>query len=65
MRTTVNIDDDLLQRASELTGIKEKAALLREGLKSLIAHESAQRLAKLGGTQPRLKQTPRRQSTPK
>lgn len=50
MRTTVNIDDELLARASELTGVTERSALLRNGLTALIRVESARRLAKLGGT---------------
>ncbi len=60
MRTTINIDDELIRRASELTGIKEKTTLVRLGLESLIAHEAAIRLAKLGGTQKGLKPIPRR-----
>jgi len=62
MRTTLNIDDDLLQRAQQLTGIKEKTAIVRSGLEALIARESARRLAKLGGTDPDLKEIPRRRS---
>ncbi|MCF6252644.1 MAG: type II toxin-antitoxin system VapB family antitoxin [Methylococcaceae bacterium] len=62
MRTTINIDDDLFTKAVELTGVHEKAALLREGLKALIERESAQRLALLGGSEPDLEQVPRRQS---
>lgn len=60
MRTTLNIDNEILQRASKLTGIKEKTSLLHEGLKALIARESARRLAKLGGSSPKLKSIPRR-----
>ena len=60
MRTTINIDDDLVARASELTGIKEKTALVRMGLEYLIARESAKRLAKLGGTAKDLRPIPRR-----
>lgn len=60
MRTTLNIDDEIFQRAAKLTGIKEKTSLLHEGLKALIAAESARRLAKLGGTSPNLKDVPRR-----
>ncbi|MGV3712590.1 type II toxin-antitoxin system VapB family antitoxin [Pseudolysinimonas sp.] len=52
MRTTVTLDDDLLDRAAELTGISERAALLRVGLETLIRVESARRLAALGGTDP-------------
>ena len=64
MRTTLNIDDNLLQRAQQLTGIKEKTAIVRSGLEALIARESARRLAKLGGTDPDLKEVPRRRSAP-
>lgn len=49
MRTTVTIDDDLLVKATELTGVTDRATLLREGLKTLIRVESARRLAALGG----------------
>ena len=62
MRTTLNIDDDLLERAQQLTGITEKTAIVRSGLEALIARESARRLAKLGGTDPDLKEVPRRRS---
>ena len=62
MRTTLNIDDDILEKASQLTGIKEKTALVRKGLEALIARESSRRLAKLGGTEDGLKPIPRRQS---
>lgn len=54
MRTTLNLDDDLLSQAIELTGIAEKTALLRESLKALIERESARRLALLGGSEPEL-----------
>lgn len=60
MRTTLNLDDDLLEEASRLTGLKEKARLVREGLKALIERESARRLARLGGSEPELKDVPRR-----
>jgi Arc/MetJ family transcription regulator len=56
------IDDDLLERAREATGIKEKTALVKEGLTALIAREAAKRLAALGGTQPKLPDIPRRRS---
>lgn len=52
MRTTVTLDDDLLEKAEKLTGIHERPALLREALKALIAREAAIRLARLGGTDP-------------
>jgi Arc/MetJ family transcription regulator len=64
MRTTLNIDDQLLDEAQRLTGMSEKAALVREGLRALIERESARRLARLGGTEPQLESVPRRQSDP-
>ena len=60
MRTTLNIDDKILKKASRLTGVKEKTALVRLGLEALIASESSKRLARLGGTEEELKPTPRR-----
>ena len=63
MRTTLNIDDEILEKASRLTGIKEKTALVRTGLEALIASESAKRLAKLGGTEKDIQSIPRRRST--
>ena len=60
MRTTINIDDNLLKTAAEMTGIKEKTSLVRKGLESLIALESSRRLAKLGGTEKGLRPIPRR-----
>ena len=63
MRTTLNIDDELLLKAQQLTGIQEKTALVLSGLEALIARESARRLAKLGGTDPKLKDIPRRRAT--
>lgn len=63
MRTTLNIEDSLIAKASKLTGITEKTALVQLGLEALIARESSKRLAKLGGTEKRLKDTPRRRAT--
>lgn len=60
MRTTLNIDDDLIKRASNMTGEKEKTALVRRGLEALISLESAKRLSKLGGTERALRPIPRR-----
>lgn len=54
MKTTLNIDDELLARAAELTGTREKTALVRRGLEALIALESSRRLARLGGTEKKL-----------
>ena len=64
MRTTMNIDDQLLAEAQRITGVSEKAALVREGLRALIERESARRLARLGAAEPQLKDIPRRQSNP-
>ncbi len=63
MRTTLNIDDQILEKASLLTGIKEKTALVKLGLEALIALESSKRLAILGGTEKGLRNIPRRRST--
>jgi len=60
MRTTLNLNDELLDRAASLTGVREKTALIHLGLEALIARESARRLARLGGSQKRLKAIPRR-----
>jgi len=62
MRTTLNLDDTLIDAASRLTGVKEKSVLVREGLKALVERESARRLARLGGTEPELEAVPRRQT---
>ncbi len=60
MRTTLIIDDTLLEKAREMTGIEEKTALIRAGLEALISREAAKRLALLGGSQPKLDPVPRR-----
>lgn len=60
MRATLNIDDSLLRRAAELTGVEEKTSLVRLGLEALIAGHSARRLAELGGTQRNLRKVRRR-----
>ncbi len=64
MRTTIALDDDLLAKAESLTGLTEKATLIREALRALIQRESAKRLALLGGSEPQLKDIPRRQPEP-
>jgi Arc/MetJ family transcription regulator len=60
MRTTLVLDDDLIAKAQDYTGMQEKTLLVREALKALIERESARRLARLGGTEPALKVAPRR-----
>ncbi|MBU4179896.1 MAG: type II toxin-antitoxin system VapB family antitoxin [Verrucomicrobia bacterium] len=60
MRTTLNIDDSMLRKVTEITGVKEKTALVRMGLEALLSLESARRLASLGGTEKRLRFIPRR-----
>ncbi|VUZ84884.1 Antitoxin VapB32 [Candidatus Methylomirabilis lanthanidiphila] len=62
MRTTLNIDADLLKKAAQLTGVQEKTSLVRLGLEALISSESARRLSKLGGTEKQLRQIRRRRS---
>lgn len=62
MRTTLNIEDSLIDKASKMTGIKEKTALVKLGLEALIARESGKRLARLGGTQKQLEAIPRRRA---
>ena len=64
MRTTLAIDDELLNKAMGLTGLKERTALVREALKALIERESARRLARLGGSEPDLGPVPRRRREP-
>jgi Arc/MetJ family transcription regulator len=59
MRTTLNLNDELVQRAAELTGRTEKATLVRLGLEALIAQESSRRLAALGGSDPTATSAPR------
>jgi len=59
MRTTINLDDELLEKAQRITGTNERTALIHEGLRALIARESARRLARLGGSDPKAS-TPRR-----
>jgi Arc/MetJ family transcription regulator len=60
MRTTINLDDTLIQEAQRVTGTRERTALIHEGLRALIARESARRLARLGGSDPRAKAPKRR-----
>lgn len=62
MRTTINIDDALLEEAQRMTGITEKTAVIHEGLRALIQRESGRRLALLGGSEPALRPVPRRRS---
>ena len=59
MRTTLNLDDELVRRASELTGSTERATLERLGLEALITQESSRRLAALGGSDPQATASPR------
>ena len=63
MRTTLNLNDSLIEKAASLTGVREKTALIHLGLEVLIARESARRLAQLGGSQKRLRPIRRRRSS--
>ena len=65
MRTTINVDDELLRKAQRITGITEKAVLVKEGLTALIERESARRLAQLTGSEPQLEAISRRHSDTK
>ena len=62
MKTTLNIDKDVMEQASRLTGVRQKTALVRMGLEALIARYSARRLAALGGSEPGAKRIPRRRT---
>ncbi|MDI6816548.1 MAG: type II toxin-antitoxin system VapB family antitoxin [Actinomycetota bacterium] len=62
MRTTLNINDELLEKATKITGIKEKTSLVHLGLEALIARESGKRLAKMGGTEKNLEPISRRRA---
>ncbi len=64
MRTTLNLDDDLIRKASELTRITEKTRLIHEALEALIEKCSRERLIALGGSEPDLERAPRRRRTP-
>jgi Arc/MetJ family transcription regulator len=64
MRTTINLDEDLVAAAQKVSGVKERTALIHAGLKALIERESASRLARLGGTEKDLKRVRRRRSRP-
>lgn len=63
VRTTINLDDTLIREAQKLTGATERTALIHAGLRALIERESARRLARLGGSEPALRQPPRRRPT--
>jgi Arc/MetJ family transcription regulator len=62
VRTTINLDEQLLTEAQRITGMNERTLLIHEGLRALIERESARRLARLGGSEPRLKPVPRRRA---
>ncbi|MBX3068662.1 MAG: type II toxin-antitoxin system VapB family antitoxin [Cryobacterium sp.] len=62
MRTTVTLDETLLQKAIELSGTTERSTLLRQGLEALIERESAKRLARLGGSDTKATAAPRQRS---
>ena len=60
MRTTINLDDELLEEARRITGMEGRTALIHEGLRALIERESARRLARLGGSEARFRPIHRR-----
>jgi Arc/MetJ family transcription regulator len=59
MRSTIEMDDQLVAKAQELTGLKEKSSLVDAALRALVSRESARKLAQLGGSEPNLKLPPR------
>ena len=63
MRTTLNLDEQLLAEAQRITGMKGRTALIHAGLRALIERESARRLARLGGSEPELRPVARRRPT--
>ena len=63
MRTTINLDEQLIEEAQRMTGTRERTALIHDGLRALIARESSRRLAKLGGSDPTAKAPRRRRSS--
>ena len=63
MRTTINLDEDLIEQARRVTGTEQRTALIHEGLRALIARESARRLARLGGSDRRAKAPRRRRAS--
>lgn len=65
MRTTIALDDELVAKAQKFTGITEKAALVRLALEQLVQREAGRRLAAMGGTDPKLKDIPRRRPAPR
>ena len=62
MRTTLILDDELVERARRISGLTEKTAVVHAGLEALIAHASARRLAALGASEPRLRPAHRRRT---
>jgi Arc/MetJ family transcription regulator len=63
MRTTLILDEAIVKKATDLTGVSEKTALVHLGLEALIARESSRRLARLGGSEPKLRAVRRRKTT--
>lgn len=60
MRTTITVDDELLEKAKEYTGITETSSLIKKALTLLVQHEAAERLIMLGGSEPDVQAPPRR-----
>lgn len=54
MRTTITLDDDLLAKAAEYSGVKERTKLIRMALEQFVAIEAERRLSKLGGAYPEM-----------
>jgi Arc/MetJ family transcription regulator len=64
MRTTITLDDALLETAKRYTGVSETSAVIRLALTALVQREAARRLAALGGTEPDIQYVRRRRFDP-
>jgi len=60
MKTVLILEDEIVIRASEITGVKNKTTLVNMGLEALIEKMSRKRLIALGGSEKNLKIIPRR-----
>ena len=64
MRTTVNLDDELVEKAKGITSLTSNSEVVNAALKALVQRDAARRLAQMGGTMPDLQNIPRRRSEP-
>ena len=59
MRTTLNLDETLLNAALQATGEQEKTKVIHLGLEALIRQKAAERLAARGASAPKASAAPR------